>query len=316
MEKFELKPKLLITGVAGGLAQLVVDLLARKYRLVGIDPRPLPDGVRFPGEFASMDYRSRKLDELFRQHEFHAVLHLGRLPLGYLAKDSDRFNVNVLGTRHLLELCARHRVQNVVVCSSFHVYGAHPHNPLYLSEDDPLRASHTFPELVDAVELDNTATAFLLKHPEIRVVVLRPCNVIGPSIRNRISTFLRSRFCPYSLGFDPPMQFLHEADFARAVKLALECPKRGVYNVAGEGVVPFTHAIRIAGAKAVPFAQLLVSPLGLPLRGLGFPLHLADYFRFPVVISDQPFRREFGFRSQITTRDALNDLRSTGTEEE
>ncbi len=288
----EERPTVLVTGAAGGLAQLVCELLVKKYRLVGVDPRPMPEGRSFPGEFFNFDYRSRKMAEVFRQYRFHALLHLGRLPMGSGANDSVRYNINVLGTRNLLDLCAKYRVPNIVVCSTFHVYGAHPHNHLYLGEDDPLRASHTFPELIDAVDMDTASSAFLLKHPHIRVVILRPCNVIGPRINNRITNFLRAQICPYVMGYDPPMQFLHESDFARALKIALDGPNRGIYNVAGEGVVPFTRAIRIAGGSALPLASLIAYPAARLFTSLGvnFPAHLVDYFRFPVVISDKPFR--------------------------
>lgn len=139
------KPYLLITGAAGGLAHLVIEQLEKKYSLVGIDPRPLPSGKEFPGEFLELDYRSRKVSEVFRQHRFEALMHLGRLPLGSRESRSARYNLNVLGTRNLLAQCARYQVPHVVVCSTFHVYGAHPYNHLYLGEDDPLRAGHTFP---------------------------------------------------------------------------------------------------------------------------------------------------------------------------
>lgn len=306
----EERPTVLVTGAAGGLSELVSELLIKKYRLVGCDPRMLPSGRTFPGEFFNVDYRSRKMAEVFRQYRFHALMHLGRLPLGSGADDSLRYNINVLGTRNLLELCARYQVPNIIVCSTFHVYGAHPHNHLYLGEEDPLRASHTFPELIDAVDMDNAATAFLLKHPQIRVVILRPSNVIGPRINNRITNFLRARFCPYVLGYDPPMQFMHEQDFARALKIALDAPGRGVYNVAGEGVIPFTRAIRMASGTPVPLASALAYPAAQFLNrfGVNFPAHLIDYFRYPVVISDKPFRREFGFRSQVSTRDAILSL--------
>jgi nucleoside-diphosphate-sugar epimerase len=55
------KPKVLITGVAGGLASVLVDQLAANYDLVGVDPRSMPEGREFPGEFHRIDYVQRKM---------------------------------------------------------------------------------------------------------------------------------------------------------------------------------------------------------------------------------------------------------------
>jgi UDP-glucose 4-epimerase len=301
----------LVTGASGGLASLIVHSLVKRYKLVGIDPRAQTHHKKFPGQFFQLDYTSRKVAEIFRQEKFEILLHLGRVPLGSKAGDTKRYNTNVLGTRNLLELVAKYQVPRVVVCSTYHVYGAHPHNHLRMTENDPLRASQTFPELIDAVDMDNVSTNFLLKHPQIKTTVLRPVNAIGPGIRNRISMFLRSKFCPYLLGYDPAMQFIHETDLASAIKLAVDRGIPGVYNVAGEGVVSFTRAIRIAGSTAVPIPHLFAYPAASLASTLGanFPAHLVDYFRFPTILADDAFRESFGFEPKVLTRDALTSLR-------
>ena len=302
---------ILITGASGGMASIVASLLHEKYQLVGVDPRPLSASRPFPGEFFQMDYRSRKLADLFRQYQFKGILHLGRLPLASESRRMVRYNTNVLGTRHILELALKYGVYNVVVSSTFHVYGAHQHNHLHIREDDPLRASQIFPELVDVVELDHVATTFSLKHRDIRTVILRPVNVVGPRIQNRITQFLRGKYCPYVLGYDPVQQFLHEQDFARALKLSLESDKSGIYNIAGEGVIPFTRAIKLAGAIPLPVPHFFAYPTAelISRLGMSFPKHLIDYFRYPTIIADQAFRNDFGFRPDITTVKALRSIR-------
>ena len=311
------RPKLLVTGASGGLASLLTHFFLRKYRLVGVDPRPMPEDHRFPGEFVQANYLSRKVAEIFRQHEFETILHLGRVPLASGAAGNVRYNTNVLGTRNLLDLAAKYKVKNVVVCSTFHVYGAHPHNPLNLDEGEPLRASQTFPELIDAVDLDTTVTVFALKNPSIRTVILRPANVVGPRTKNRITQFLRGKYCPYVMGFDPLMQFLHEEDMATAFRLAVDGESSGIFNVAGEGVVPFTRAIRIAGAIPFPVPHLLAYPTASVATAFGanFPRHLVDYFRYPVILADTAFRREFKFTPQFTTKEALESIRTRPREE-
>ncbi len=305
------KPKLLITGATGGLAQSVVQRLAREFHLIGVDPRPLKFGQHFPGDFYLIDYRQRKMAELFRTHTFQALVHLGRVPVTAKARASTRYNLNVLGTRNLLELALKYKLRNVVVCSTFHVYGAHQHNHLYISEEDPLRASQVFPELSDAVELDNVSTTFLLKHPEIVTQVLRPVNIIGPRIRNTVSKILRARNTPTLLGYDPLQQFIHEDDLAEAIALCVEQgQKSGVYNVAGEGVVPFSKAIEAAGSRAIPIPHFLGYPLVGVLERFGFhfPMHLLDYFRYPTILSDAAFRKAYGFSPRIPTIEALRTL--------
>lgn len=304
--------KILITGAAGGLAGVLVKDLASSFALFGVDPRPLPAGKDFPGDFHVVDYQHRRMAEIFRSEKFDALLHLGRLPVSARQRSYDRYNTNVLGTRNLLQLAQKYGISKVVVLSTFHVYGAHPHNPGHLREDDPLRASQTFPELRDSIEMDNLARMFMLQNPAICVQVLRPVLVVGATIQNYISQLLRSEFCPVLAGYDPLLQFIHESDLASAIRLSLDSKKSGVYNVAGEGVISYKKAVYSAGAKSVPLPALLVyGALGTLSRfRLGFPKHLVDFFRYSTVVSDEAFRQDFGYEPQVSTLEALKTLRS------
>ncbi len=304
------KRRILFTGASGGLARIIADRIKDDFEIYGIDVRPLRVGARFPGEFLQLDYQSRKVSELFRSMKFQAMVHLGRLPMEAQYRKFSRFHTNVLGTRNLLDLCLKHQVKTAIVMSTFHVYGAHQHNHLYITEDDALLASHTFPEITDAVELDNISVAFSLKNREIRTLILRPVNVIGNRIHNQISMFLRTGACPVLMGYDPMQQFIHESDMAEAVLLALNGDKSGIYNVAGEGVIPFTKAVEMAGSKAVPVPEFLKGPSIQFMKWVGFdfPKHLVEYFKYPVIVSDKAFRRDFGYQPKVTTRDALESL--------
>lgn len=302
---------ILITGVSGALARVVTELLAPGNEIVGVDVRPLPPGRPFEGEFHCVRYTQRKMTEIFRRHKPEVVIHLGRIRGTQVASTSYRYNQNVLGTRNLLDLSLKHGARRVVVLSTYHVYGAHQHNHVGITEDHPLRASQIFPQLADAVELDHAATSYLWRYRRLETVVLRPCNIVGPSLNNMISRLLRARAVPRLLGYDPMMQMLHERDAARAICLAVDSERWGIYNVAGEGAVPWSKAIQYAGARAAPIPHFMAYPLvgSLSALNLLFPKHLMDYFRYPTVISDKAFREDFGYVPQY---DAVDTLRSVG----
>jgi len=308
----ERRLNVLVTGAAGGLAGTVVSRLAERYHLIGVDPRPLSRGKDFPGEFHVVDYTHRRMSEVFRSRKIDILLHLGRVPVSARVRSSERYQTNVLGTKNLLDLCRKYRVKRAVVLSTFHVYGAHPHNPGHLVEDDPLRASQNFPELRDAVEMDHLARMFLLQNSDTQVAILRPSNIVGPTIQNTISQLLRAEVCPTLLGYDPLLQFIHEADLSHAIELCIENKMVGVYNVSGEGVISYRKAIEFAGARSIPVPHFLVyGAMGALSRfRLSLPKHLVDFYRYSAVISDELFRKESGYRPRLSTQEALRSLRS------
>jgi UDP-glucose 4-epimerase len=303
--------KVLITGASGAIARLVAGAISPKVELVGVDPRPAPSETHFPGEFVVADYHSRKLDEVFKRHRFDTVLHLGRIRESQKYSPQYRFQMNVVGTQKLLDLCRAGGVKNLVILSTYHVYGAHRLNPLALTEEAPLRASQGFPELVDAVEFDHAAVSFMWKERSIRTTILRPTNVIGKHVRNTICSLLRSGLCPRILGFDPLMQFIDEKDLARALILALDQPIPGVFNVAGEGVVALSHAIRHAEAVSVPIPPLVSASFVRVLSEMSripFPPYLMEYFKYPTVINDDAFRKAFGYQPKVKLTTSLRNL--------
>ncbi len=291
----------LITGMAGGLARLVGEaLLERGDEVVGVDYREAPPGLPSAIPFYRANYNKTRIEDVFRRHEPERVLHLGRV--GNLkVKANKRFDLNVVGSAKVMELSLKYGVKRLLVLSTFHIYGAHPQNHIPISEDEPLRAGQTFPQLADAVQLDNQAVTWVFRHRTLKTVVLRPCNVVGPHVHNAISTFLRQPTLISLLGYSPIWQFIHERDMLRAVLAAADGEATGVFNVAGSGEIPLVSALELT-QKRVLFVPGLLASAFLKVSGsvaATFPSYLLDFFRYPCVINDAPFRKAFGWAPQV-----------------
>lgn len=298
---------MLITGAAGSLAQRVIARLHSQCRIIATDFRRR---VATDSDVASyqVDMQEGGFESLFRRQRIDAVLHLGRI-FPHQSTRVRRYSANVLGTRRLLELCRKYKVGQVLIHSSHFVYGASPHNPALLDEDTPLKAGEITRDLIDAVELENLAQIWLWKHPEIRIGILRPCNILGPGVRNSLSLLMARRFAPCLAGHSPKMQFLHVDDMAEAIGQAYEQRAHGVYNVATDRYISYRRALRLAGCSPVPLPPVpgqasLALNVALS-RMAGLSPHLINYFKYPVLLDGRLFAGRFGWRPQHRAEEAL-----------
>jgi UDP-glucose 4-epimerase len=303
------KERILISGSRGGLACEFSRLLCNDYNLVGIDPRKPTRDQHFFGEVHRTHYRSRKVDDLFRQNKFKAFYHLGRISVTSGMHRDDRFSENVLGTQHLLELCREYNVPLIVVLSTFHVYGAHPHNHLYIKESDPLRATQTIPELSDALELDHLATQFALSFSGT-TVVLRPTNIVGPKVSNSLTKMLRLKTIPTPMGYDPLFQVVHQDDMIRALMNILKFPARGIFNLAAPDVLPLSEALKSKEVERMPIPDLLLRTFLkiAPLETFKVPNYMVDFFKYPCILDTEEFKKKYNFEYTHNLLEALQNI--------
>jgi UDP-glucose 4-epimerase len=289
--------KVLITGIAGGQGRLLTRRLRENFEVCGVDLaewRGAPRGV----PVHRVDVRKKKFEDVIRTEMPSAIVHMGFIR-HFRKTDQERYDVNVRGTKQLLDHCVHHGVQNLVILSSSYVYGAAPENPYYMNEDAPLAASRSYPDIRDLVEVDTLASAFLWRYPHIRTCVLRPVNVLGHYVHSMIGRYLAEAQVPTVMGFDPMMQFIHEQDVSEAIALTLERGLQGVFNVAGAGEVPLHTAIRETGGRAIPLPEPLMRPLFDRLFRWGvvpYPAAAIDYLKYPVTVSGERFVEATNFR--------------------
>lgn len=76
------------------------------------------------------------------------------------------------------------------------------------------------------------------------MTLLRPANVIGPHVVSPMTSYFRLPVIPTVLGFDPRLQFLHEQDMIAALTHAVVTDVSGTFNLAGDGVMLMSQAVR------------------------------------------------------------------------
>jgi UDP-glucose 4-epimerase len=302
--------KVLITGISGGQGRLLARRLLENFEVCGadrVDWEGRPRGVTVH----VVDLRKKKFEDVIRTELPTAIVHMGMVR-HFRSSQRIRHDVNVRGTKQLLDHCVHHGVQQLVVLSSSYVYGAAPENPYFMDEDSPLSASRSYPEIRDLVEVDTVSSAFLWRYPHIRTCVLRPVNTLGYYVHSMIGSYLRQRRVPTVMGFDPMMQFLHEEDLSEAISLALEHRLQGVFNVTGPGEVPLHTAIRETGGTALPLPEPLMRPLFERLFRWGllpYPPGAIDYLKYPVTVSGDRFTDATGFRPLFGLEEIFQSVR-------
>lgn len=312
-------PKIVaVTGASAFLGANLIGLLeedARIERIVAIDVKP-PATAQRKTRFYEVDFTGvsaeARLSEIFAAERVDTLVHLAFMSSPTHAT-AHAHEVESVGTRHVL-VAARHaELRKVVMWSQTLLYGAHPTNPNFLTERRPLRAPGDEPWLVDKIEAETELARFADKNPRCVTTVLRTAPILGPTIRNFITRYLSRRLVPTAMGFDPLVQFLHEIDAIAALKLAIDRDHPGVFNIVGDGVLPLSTVIKLAGRLALPIPHPVAHTAGAALwlaQLSPAPPSFVHFLRFLCVADGAKAKDELGFRPAYTTREAVIDFAS------
>jgi UDP-glucose 4-epimerase len=220
----------------------------------------------------------------------------------------DHHSFNVLGTTRVLECAAKFGVKKVVLLSSANVYGPSPDNSSFLAEDAPLMGASRFPSVRDLVEVDMLGTSFFWRQSKTETVVLRPVHIVGPTIKNAPSNYLRLARPWMLAGFDPMIQLIHMEDAARAMVEALRPGRKGVYNVVGPGEVPLSTVFRELGQRPRFVPHMLARPVLSALfryRVAEFPPEELDHIQFLCMVDGSRWATETGWAPGFSMRDTI-----------
>ncbi len=307
-----------LTGAASFLGRNLVGLLEeddRVERIVSVDveaPRTAGRKSRVYDVDLTSAAAEDRVAEIFSAEGVDTLVHLA-----FLASPTPAtawaHELESVGTMHLLNASRRARVRKIVAWSQALLYGAHPTNPNYLSEKHPLRASRDDPFFADKIDAERDALAYA-KPSEGRIVtVLRTAPILGPTVNNYVTRYLSHRVVPTLLGFDPLCQFVHEADAVAAFKLAVDRDCPGTFNVVGEGVLPLSTVVRVAGRIGMPVPKSILRPLtsaAWVAQIAEAPPSFLDYLQYVCVADGERARSVMGFVPAYTTREALVDYAS------
>jgi UDP-glucose 4-epimerase len=233
-------------------------------------------------EFVRADQHYSIVNRIVKATQVDTILHTFMITNSSTVPRRAMHEINVIGTMNLLAAAGASgsSVRHIVVKSSTLVYGSAASDPNTFNEDTP-RTSPVRNGVERAlVEAEGLVRDFSEDNPATRVTVLRFANVLGTHLTTPISRNLSRPLCPAIFGFDPLLQFVEEDDVVRALVHVTKGGIPGLYNVAGEGRLPWSEVAHICGTRLVPLSPF--SPLKLrPLARLfDLPPELEDLLRY------------------------------------
>jgi UDP-glucose 4-epimerase len=308
----------LVTGVSrhlgGRFARLIGDH-PDVDRVIGVDVVPPPHPIG-DADFVRADIRNPVIAKVIAGADVDTVVHLNVIatPLSAGGRTSMK-EINVIGTMQLLAACQRaESVRRLVVKSSAAVYGSGPRDPAMFTED---MAPNSLPRsgfAKDSVEVEGYVRGFSRRRPDVDVSMLRLANVIGPRIRTGMTDYFSLPVVPTVLGFDGRLQFVHEDDAIDALQLAALSDGVGVVNVAGDGVITVSQALRLVGRPVLPVPMPAGGWIGQIVRRsrlADFSPEQIQFLAYGRGLDTTRMRDVLGLEPRYTTRGAFEDFVAT-----
>ncbi len=304
--------RILVTGLGtfwGSHLAQQLEAMPEVEMIVGLDT----EEPRLPlerTEFVKADSNYSILDRIVRATQVDTILHT------HLIVDSTELpgralhEINVIGTMNLLAAAgtAGSPVRKVIVKSSALTYGANYKDPYFFRESmHRTRPPRTRVER-SLLEAASFVRDFAIDNPHVTVTKLRFTNVLGNDVNTPFSKALRLPFAPEILGFDPRLQFTHEQDVTGALVFATCNDVPGIFNIAGDGSVPWSEVCAIVGRRRIALPPVLTQWAAEPLRiarVLDLPPEVLSLLRYGRALDNSPFKQT-GFRYRYSTAGTID----------
>ncbi|MEV6285355.1 NAD-dependent epimerase/dehydratase family protein [Kribbella sp. NPDC051770] len=283
--------------------------------VIGIDVVP-PRAELGRVRFVRADIRNPVIAKVIAGEDVDTVVHTGVVATpGSAGGRSSMKEINVIGTMQLLAACQKAPgLRKLVVKSSTTVYGAGPRDPAMFTEEMAPRAIHHTGLSKDAVEVEGYVRGFARRRPDVTVSTLRMANWIGPQTDSPITRYFAMPVVPTVFGYDARLQFLHESDGVEAIHHATVEDLPGTFNLAGDGVLVLSQAIRRLGRPVVRLPSFTASSTAAVVRRARLADFSPDQITFLTygrAVDTTRMRTEFGFEPQYTTAEAFDDFRAS-----
>jgi UDP-glucose 4-epimerase len=233
-------------------------------------------------EFVRADQHYSIMSRIVKATQVDTILHTFMITNSATVPRRVMHEINVIGTMNLLAAAgaADSPVRHIVVKSSTLVYGSAASDPNTFTEDTP-RTSPVKNAVERAlIEAEGFVRDFSEDNPGTKVTVLRFANVLGNHLSTPISRNLSRLVCPAIFGFDPLLQFVEEDDVVRALVHVTMGGIPGLYNVAGEGRLPWSEVAGICGTRLVPVSPYSLLNIRPMARLFDLPPELEDLLRY------------------------------------
>ena len=308
--------KVLVTGSSGYLgSQTVAGLAARAdLAVIALDVRE--PATRLPGvTYEIADIRAPEVDAIVGRHQPDVVVHLASIVTP--GKNSNRafeYDVDVNGTRNLLQACVSHGVRRLIVSSSGAAYGYHADNPEWFAEDDPVRGNDVFAYSCHKRLVEEMLADYRASHPELEQIVFRIGTILGPTVRNQITDLFEKPKILAIAGSDSPFVFIHDQDVVGAILHGIDSRATGIFNVAGDGKLTiFEIAGRLGKSCRVLPAGLLKTALWV-LKKLNLTQYgpeQLDFLRYRPVLLNTRLKNEFGYTPRLSSAQVFDLYRAS-----
>jgi UDP-glucose 4-epimerase len=116
---------------------------------------------------------------------------------------------------------------------------------------------------------------------------------------------------PTVLGFDPRLQLLHSDDALNVLREAAFGDHIGTFNVAGDGVLLLSQAIRRAGRPPLPVPFPAITTLGnlaRHFRLVDFSAEQLGFLAHGRAVDTTRLKEVFGYTPQYTTTEAFDEF--------
>jgi UDP-glucose 4-epimerase len=305
----------LVTGVSRDLGRRFARALADDpgiARVIGVDAVP-PRGDIGGVSFIRADIRNPVIAKIIVKEDVDTVVHMAVISTpGSAGGRNTMKELNVIGTMQLLAACQKAPgLRSLVVKSTTTVYGASSRDPAMFTEDMEPRRAPRAGYAKDVAEVEGYVRGFARRRPDVRVTLLRMANVIGPDVNSPLATYFRLPVIPTVLGHDARLQFLHDRDLLAVLRHATLHETAGTYNVAGDGILMLSQAVRRLQRPTLPLPTFAMGNLGAALRSArlaDFSPEQTAFLTFGRGVDNTRMRTSLGFEPEHTTASAFADF--------
>lgn len=301
--------KILVTGASGYIgAQLITKLSKESVQIIGTDIVETKQSFA-NYRFVKADLRTNSVKDLILEHHPNLIIHLAAIVSP--SKEMTRefiYDVEVNGTKKILDACIEANVEQIIVTSSGAAYGYYEDHPDWLTETDTIRGNEEFAYAYHKRVIEEMLVDYRIKHPQLKQLIFRVSTILGDHTKNDITNLFQKKNMLGLVGHKIPFVIIWDQDLLNILfKGAME-NKEGIYNIAGDDIISLKEIAKIIGKRYIeihPAIIKLALKIAKPLKLSRYGPEQVKFLQYRPVLANDKMKSEFGFIPQKSSKEAF-----------